>query len=582
MDVVVVTTGATSAAVHRLNWNRLCVVSSKEAEGSRITSLAWHPSGRGCVVARESGVCEMVHVDQGNVMSMTAPVRRTLQRVLSLVYVQQVRCEPEVLYVDRSDQHFAKMSRLRKALDHVAESALTNAAPHLGSAKLFRLFDGQPRVIPPLVLICMLTDDHYTLLTVESMMPVARVDVVRALRDAVPQLVVRESVAAPDISSVASVVGGDGTLRLTSCHGSRLWTHRGELSLLARQRSDLSGLLNELNSTLAAMRTNWKAALQPLTQKLAVLRSMFETAGSSVPLELEFEAFVTTGRPSPTLHQYMAQQLGEQMVKRLHGALKQSLGSLQLTVSSFAPQLVDQLMFRLDDMRANAAWCERFAPLGIDASLFEPMLAQASELAHALSDMGIGLAVIARRYDAFWNFFCERVVATHASGEEAQTGAVGDELVLAYVKLDLCYDNVMHLLDGGEVPPQRLGLDLGQLADTSMAVAIRTWQDFLSRFSPQTGASVTVPAALKRLTETLTKLLVDTVPTSEAARFDDWAAVPLCFERAARQPYSMSFTVPDGYSCAFDFAARERKLDEAIVTVAPASAAGSCCCCCCC
>ena len=580
MDVVVLTTSPVQAAVHRLNWNRLCVVGGAAAadESQRIVSLAWHPSGRACTVARAGGQFDVVHVDSGHVVSAQAPLQ-SAQRVCSVAFVHQVRCEAECVYVDRAEQHFPKMSRLRKALDHVADGALTQATPHVSNAKLFRLFGGAPRVVPHLIVQSVLTADHTVLLVAsDSLLPIAHADVAGELRrERDTDVVVRHCAVAPDLSAVVGVVQVDGQLHLTCRSGSRLWAHRGELVYLAHQRLILTNLVQELRATLATMRSTWKAALQPLRQKMAVLRGMLDDAGSNVSLELELEALVTTGRPSTALQQFMTQQLGEQMVKRLYGAVKQALVALQHNVSSFAPQLLDEFLFRVDDMRANAHWIERFAPLDVDAvATFEPLLAHARQLMHALSNLSVGVAIIARRYDAFWTFFAERVIAAHASAEEQQTGSVGDEQVLAYIKLDIDTDNVAFLLESTEpVPTPAARAPTGAPADTSTATAIRTWQSFLARFAPAEGAVPTFSTALDGLHATLATFLSRSLLGSPAAQMSEWCAVPLCAEAAGRQPFSLSFAVPDGYSCAYDFAANERKIDEAIATAMPAPAADS-------
>jgi hypothetical protein len=584
MDLVMICSSARSAAVHGLNWTRHCSIDASSSDNNAddtddaIVGLAWHPSGRRCMVARRNGTIDVGYVDHNKDTYWARVLHDAVadERIVALSMVHQVNCEPVCIYIDRSGQHFPNTRRLRKTIEHLVDAAFAAPVPYVSSHRLFRVFEGAPVVAPRLMLHCVLTSAHRAILLVsKSMLRVAAADVVGALRDdgADAPLVVRQCSIAPDMSSIVSVVQRGDTVHLSCRHGARLWEHRGELAMLGWNRTGLFLALQEISQQLETMRTQWKSARQPFQQKLDALSGMLRDAGSATTLVLEFEGLVTTGRPSPTLLQFMSQQIGEQTVRRIHGALKQSLVGLQHRISSFVALVVDEFVFRVDEMRSCAHWTERFAPLGVDPDAsFGALSIAAEQLALALSNVSTGIALIAQRYDAFWTFFTDRVSALRATTEEPSTGLVGDEQVLAFIKFDLLYDNVLALLEGGDMVTAAPLADAAPLtADTSTAAAVRSWQEFVRRMPPPPAPALSLTRALEALRGAYDQFLVAELPESAAMRFDEWCAVPLCSARAAKQPYSLSFAVPDGYSFAYDYAARRRVVaDEAMASVTPA------------
>jgi hypothetical protein len=581
MDLILIGSSARSAAVHGLNWTRHCTIdaSSNDAvddESNAIVGLAWHPSGRRCMAARRNGIIDVGYVDHNKDTYSThvlngAPAD---ERIVGLSMVHQVNCEPACIYVDRAGQHFPNMRRLRKTIDHLVDAAFAAPVPHVSNHRLFRVFEGAPIVAPRVMFQCVLTSAHRViLLASKSMLRVATTDVVGELRDGDDALVVRQCSIAPDMSAIVSLVQRGDVVHFSCRHGSRLWEHRGEVAMLGWHRTGLFLELQEIFKQVDTMRTQWKSARQPFQQKLDALSGMLRDAGSTTTLVLEFEGLVTTGRPSPTLQQFMAQQIGEQTVRRLHAALKQSLVGLQHRISSFVSLLLDEFVFRVDEMRSCAHWTERFAPLGVNPeSSFTALSIAAEQLALALSNVSTGIALIAQRYESFWTFFTERVAAVRAvDEEEPSTGLVGDEQVLAFIKFDILYDNVLALLEGSDMATTALRADSPQpTADTSTAAAIRSWQEFVARMPPPAAPPLSLTGALEALRRAYDEFLVAELPQSAATRFDEWCAVPLCSARAAKQPYSLSFAVPDGYSFAYDYAAHRRLADEAVASAAPA------------
>ena len=132
---------------------------------------------------------------------------------------------------------------------------------------------------------------------------------------------------------------------------------------------------------------------------------MLREEGRSLDVRQEFEALLTTGRPSPTMTQFMLQRLGEQAVRRVWRTVRHSLCQVVMIANVQMRALLDQILFHLDDVRAFLCFEERFEKLNVSESALDNAIAAVADSCLRLSTFGAALDEIIARYERFWSFF---------------------------------------------------------------------------------------------------------------------------------------------------------------------------------
>lgn len=373
---------------------------------------------------------------------------------------------------------------------------------------LYQFIRGGTTLPPQLTLLCCGTATGSVELWANGVMHVAQL-AVGAGRVALVR-------ASPDLRSLATLAHDGDAAALTLLGGAALWEHRGELAMLACSKQRCDELHSALRDVAAQMRDTWLKGGEASMRKLGVLGDMLRDEARPLSLHDEFFSLASVGRASPTMRQFLSNSMGEQTIRRLQGGMRQAFAQLRLQCDVLLASLLESLLACLEELDARAHLHERFAPLLWQPARLQHVLALCRLALLQVGVMSRAIDVAATRYAAFWEFLADRAMRINAE-DEAQTGLLGNEHVLAFVRHELARDTVLPLLDDVEPcasPPSVASSGARQPAELG-ALAAQRWQAFLAQVRLETDIAAQQPPSFRACVDTLGAALAAAFDSSE-------------------------------------------------------------------
>jgi hypothetical protein len=262
-----------------------------------------------------------------------------------------------------------------------------------------------------------------------------------------------------DLSSLELVVQGQGGVGRSSEHLVRFDTRRGlgerraELRLVATHLQHINYLLLYTSRVLFTCRETWQRPRKGIVNRFELLAELMTEHDESGDVGTELTALLLTGIAGVACTKFLKEYLHGDMVPRFLKAVKRAASALCELVSCNLQPAMEELMFRLAELRALA----HCGAVGLPVATLDAAIEGARLLVLKVEELRKVVAVVRTNFLALFGWISNCKLALADDDEEEETPLAPEVVSLAAVeeciRLDLASDRLGALLEEVPMPP---------------------------------------------------------------------------------------------------------------------------------
>ncbi|KAI5476372.1 anaphase-promoting complex component Cut20/Apc4 [Pseudohyphozyma bogoriensis] len=152
------------------------------------------------------------------------------------------------------------------------------------------------------------------------------------------------------------------------------------LAVFAQQSASLHTSISHAFEAFQEVRLLWDESRRVGKAWISRLADLGKPHGETNPPITQLLLLLLHGRPSKALHDFLASKMNERVLTKWEGATSTALERLRMvTFMSIAPA-IEHVVLLLDELRAWAAWPEKFAPFQLDVEWINSTIEVAKEI----------------------------------------------------------------------------------------------------------------------------------------------------------------------------------------------------------
>jgi hypothetical protein len=456
MDLLAIVVAAPEEAIwiYRLSWQRLWSLGTPEK--IPVKAISWSPDGKLLAASYENNQIILWNIESGEPFSFFQHPFLTQSPVYSLEWFQQQLQQPQddfddqMLSFDRTPTLFPPFKAFPDKTTVFANAQKTEKSNE-------DIYSGEYRV-PQLNVLLQINAQNHLLMTAFGQLLIGEVDIEQTISTALPTLksmtkktVVLASSLTSDLqklSLVCEITTTESTITrkytvLLTYTTATLFNRSTELSIVASYYHDITRLVNQIESLLKKMETDWREAKTEWNSKFEQLRKMITDDGRTASLQEEFLSLLTHGAMTPSLENFLVNFLKEQGLKKLTRSIESVFCQIQEIVIDYLRCDIELLMFKVSQLGALSCWEERFESVGIHEHSVVMLLQLVGNL---MSETERFLKTVVKKRQLYLNFlqWLSREQQLLSEEKNKSLPVVNFLQVLNFLKEDLVFDTIEH------------------------------------------------------------------------------------------------------------------------------------------
>eukprot|EP00850_Spirogloea_muscicola_P007000 SM000034S12754 [mRNA] locus=s34:530460:536094:- [translate_table: standard] len=396
-DLLALAAGDGTLAVYRpLSWQRLWSLHPE----SRVSAICWGPGGRTLAVGHEDGTITLHLVEDGTVLR-TSTVHRGRVECLHWVEAAAPDQEHNEDLLDcrgRTKRLLPPPPPLPSMLGSNSSSVFEALRGAAEEGRQQDIDDPTP-VSEHLNVLCSCDSDCNIVLSASGLVALGQIslrkleaqgqktqDPVGSLQQpSLEEATVSKVMLAPDLKALTAICKGpispDGKplqqLFSLAVDTAVLGTGAPSFHQVAMQIANIRDLLEVAQKSLEAMTKHWTDASRAFQDKMQVYQRVLNDHGSDLSPREELLSVLACGPASGSSQLFLTSSLGEPGLKRLAKTLDSAASQVHTLLVDYLQPAVENVLFRLGEVRGLARWKSQAALLGLTEDLVELALERA-------------------------------------------------------------------------------------------------------------------------------------------------------------------------------------------------------------